>query len=1002
MGKKDIASFPKVVKSGKEEVGAIRGFLESIKPYKSGNFKVGEELVREYAPSLARQHLFTPSWVEDQVESTLKGRLEKLAGGKVLAHLPAGDVPFDSLDDLGKYVISETVEPEFFKSYLQKRFGLSLQVDKTSGKASVFQKGKKVIEAENFRSLVRENSELLDKIPSHLGPELTVTTEGTLRVRYIKKVLTGPYTEVLNELDRFSNYKPKTEFTPLFSSKKGSIQVHKVTKEIEVILPDIGYRSPARTVKEAKKLLTEGISNWENLKFISHSKGYRVTPWGEGFAFYSTEGGGKVTYGRTLAEAESVLDGVKIPSWAPELSGIDELDVAMNKGLMKGVTIPENMFKPTEFKVEPRVDGLPWNVVMSQFYRPPEPWLVRAVAEGGDPKILRYFRDIEKMRQFVRAAEGYSGDSIQKIFTERTALGKIGKKLMPKKQRVEVGAYLLQRRGQPELAAKLYENLSDWQKDVAKQIQDLAFGSSPETGAAVKFGITQGQWLEDYVPKIRKFYLENPNKSYSDGKSYRFLKDVFDGRQPPHDLDAFFKHARASDVINMAIEDDPLTMLLRYSAVGHREHYFGPIWREADEYIKKVGKGNKTSQQMAARFAVYQGQIMGMPEGLGEKMVQESLQGLFSKLGVKGRLGEDVVSKIISLNYLSFMGFRPWLPIRNSFQIWTTVAPRIGNDWTIAGLREVAEDSDGMIYDFLRQRGVMTGTLPLFGAEEMLGSAASPLGKKVQTVVHKGLQWYKNSDDFTRAVAWRGSYLRFMDSVDRLNRGVWKGLDPDIATKRFMEMSGAVQLHPDLKEKVKFFMKNNQVQEAATTFADWMTEQTLFSYRKGMSPIWAKGMVGKLFGMFGTYPAYYVENIRTALKYMPRGAKLGYMARFLGNSALLYYTFKEGLGINANNFQPWTPASFSGGPMYDLMNKALRSMDTRSYAGRQARAELLGLSTKDGKPSIRFFQSDVGRMMTGYQLRSMIDAMESFQEGEIYQGMLNLGSFPINPDWWED
>jgi hypothetical protein len=1005
--KDEIAVFPKVVKGVKEETEAISAFLDAIKPYKAGNVNIAEDLVKDYLPSLKRQHLFTPGWVEDQVKTTLKGDLEKTARG-IVVHLPeATPLTFDTMDEVGKYIISETIDPDYFKSYLKRKFGLSLHVEKETGKAEVYASGKKVVEAENFRSLVRENPAFLDKIPSSLGPDLTLTTDGTLRVRYVKGVLTGSYDNILRELSQFENYKPVSQFVQIESSKKGSIQVHKVTKEISVELPDIGYRSPARTIKEARHLLLTGAADWGNLEFISHSKGYRVVPFGEGYAFYSTAGDGKVTFTRTLAETESFLKNVnEIPSWAPELSGLDELDVASNKLLMEkyggGVSIPENMFKPTEFTTPLRTEKLPWNVVMGQFYRPPEPWLVRAVAEGGDPKLLEYFRQIEATRQFVKAQEGLTGDAIHKIFLQRTPEGKLGKKMMNRKERLEVGSYLLQKRANPTIAGKLYQKLSDWQKDVARQVHELGFGGTPEEGLALKFQLSQTNWLEDYAPKIRKYYLKNSKKSFSEGKAYRYLREVFDGKTPPQELDAFFRHARTSDVINMALEDDPLTMLLRYSAVGHRQHYLGPIYSEANKYIRKMKNLSGAQGQMAKRMSVYMGQIMGMPEGLGEEIVHDTLQGIFNKLGLKGKLGGDIVSKIISLQYLSFMGFRPWLPIRNSFQIWTTLAPRVGNDWVAQGLREVANDSDGMIYQFLRNRGVMTGSLPLFGAEEIMGSASGKAGRFVQNLTHKGLQWYKNSDDFTRAVAWRASYGRFMDSVERLNKGIWKNLDPDMATKRFMEMSGAVQLHPDLKEKVKFWLRNGQVQEAATTFADWMTEQTLFSYRKGMSPIWAKGIVGKLFGMFGTYPAYYVENIRTALKYMPRGAKLAYMGRFLGNSFLLYEAFKNAFGVNANNFLPWVPGSFSGGPMYDLMNKALKSMDIKSYAGRQARAELMGLTTKDGKPSWKFMQSDIGRTLTGYQLRSVIDAVEAFDDGDLYGGFLSLGSFPKNPDWFED
>ncbi len=155
----------------------------------------------------------------------------------------------------------------------------------------------------------------------------------------------------------------------------------------------------------------------------------------------------------------------------------------------------------------------------------------------------------------------------------------------------------------------------------------------------------------------------------------------------------------------------------------------------------------------------------------------------------------------------------------------------------------------------------------------------------------------------------------------------------------------------------------------------------------GMGPTAFRGVLGKLFGMMGHYPVYYIENIKRGLKYGSTASKIAYAGRFLANSTALYYAFKEGLGINAANFVWWVPGDFTGGPYYNLMNQTLAAMDFRSYKGRQARAELL---------------SEGPKWLTGFQWNSMVKAYRSFQEGNSLEGLYNLMSFPINPEWFNE
>jgi hypothetical protein len=194
--------------------------------------------------------------------------------------------------------------------------------------------------------------------------------------------------------------------------------------------------------------------------------------------------------------------------------------------------------------------------------------------------------------------------------------------------------------------------------------------------------------------------------------------------------------------------------------------------------------------------------------------------------------------------------------MRNMMQIWTTLPFRLqDNGWVRKALKEVAADKDGKIFNELRAKGIITTTLPLYGSE------AVDMGNTVAKITHAGLKMYKNSDDFTRAVAWVAATKKFDDALMRFNA-------KQISAEEFSRMSGIAQMEPQTLGKIQTLMNNGNIRGARDLYGHMMTEETMFPYRSGMSPLAFKGTIGKLFGMMGQYPAYYVDNIRRALKYM--------------------------------------------------------------------------------------------------------------------------------------
>jgi hypothetical protein len=499
------------------------------------------------------------------------------------------------------------------------------------------------------------------------------------------------------------------------------------------------------------------------------------------------------------------------------------------------------------------------------------------------------------------------------------------------------------------------------------------------------------------MPRVRKAWVEGAGKLMEKDVG-QLLSNAFEGRAPK-ELDAFFRHLRVSEVAGIAMEEDPLVLLEKYIRVGNRNTFLGPLWKEATDYIKA---NRKTIDPMElGRFELYRSQVMGVPQGYVEHLIKQAHQEIWTKLGgkyVNPKLGSDLVEMASSFTFLSALGFRPFLGVRNDLQIWTTLASRIENEWVGKAVNMLAKAS-GREYveealEALKRKGILASEVLTYSAGGLLEQDS--LMKKITS---RGLRFMHDSDEWSRTVAYWSARLRFDNAVEKLQKGTL-GAGPQTA-KLFDDLSGAFMMDDDLRRDIHQLIGQRQFKAAADTFAAKITEETMFPYRMAQSSLAFRGTIGKIFGRFGHYPLWYVENIRRGLMHGSMAQKLGFMTRFVGNSLAIYGMF-QAIGIQANDFLPWTPAFFGGGPMYNLGNKMLQAMDFRkgSYQGRQARGELFSMKLDEDAP-IPWPKGELfGRWLPTFVIGDILQGVKAWQEGDTYGGIMSIFGATMVPDRW--
>jgi hypothetical protein len=968
-----LLDIPKGKLSPTDEVIHIKNLttrLAELTPEGKG-IPVGEGFIRKYSESLVKQNLFTAEWMSHVVDMSNGNLVKKGAKWLIQSKVdPQAIQPFDSLEQVGEYLIRKNINIDMLKQSADMhgyRF-----VGNIKSEVFKLKKGNMVVASgKTLNELVDKVPKILPKIDSVMGPQLTIVKDtGILGVRFTKDSIAVSNQQTLMKfLDKFRKKSFGGSTFSLTGGSKGRIEFYRKSKQFEVVVGDIGERRVFNKVGEARKYLEEGWKEMNELTFSALKKGYRLD-YKVGKWFLYTDDGQKHIF-NTFEEMTVGLKKVPVPEWAPELTGLPE-------------EMMDSYVKPTQafFRVkEPDFgDGpLSYSILAKAgvMWAPPKSTLERMVKEGGNPAGLKIFNDIEAARTFVIGREGEFRKMILTIFDDGRG------KTIKKKVRKWIGQYV----EAPDDVArgKVIEDALKTDKvkfgrrelEAAEKLRTF-YGTTPDEGAFAYFGVPREKFIENYLPHIKAFYFENPKLAFTDGKIHEYLAQVFNNKVP-RELDAFFKHSRTSDLLDVALEKDPMEQLFRYTNIGLKEKYLGKLIEEA--------KTLKLDTVMRKRLNNYLAQIGGLPQGNAQEIIRSITPQILMRFGINPKLTNDITSWLMSLGYSASMGFRPWLPIRNMNQIWTTLAMRMqGNHWVKQALADVSGPKGEEIFNYLRKRGDIMSSLPLFGSE-VLDQADF-----LKNITYKSLLLYKNSDHFTRAIAFQAATLKFDDAFKRIK-------SIDLKPDEFAHMSGISQMDPVGRRQVMSMMNEGNMRGARDIYASSIVTETMFPYRSGMAPLAFSGTLGKMFGMMGHYSAYYVDNIRRSIKYMTPGEKLLAGSIMVGNSTALYGAFRA-IGVKADNFKPWEPALFSGGPSWEIMQDLLDATGG-GPEGKQSRAAFLGLSSKNGKVSFNPMDSTFFKWTVpgAFEWRNIQDAVELTNAGDSWGAFLTSMGAPYSDDW---
>jgi hypothetical protein len=749
-------------------------------------------------------------------------------------------------------------------------------------------------------------------------------------------------------------------------------------------MPEMALIKKFKSAAEANKFMKKAWTDFDNVSEVAHKKG---------LDFWFDRGKMKFSDGSSTLTAANDEEMLKIFREYPDSTGpreifeaydpetlppiervlqefdISELDGAADNTLKKAPDLSKNLSSRQELRA----------LIENMDY-----WVERTFGpkEINAPNLIRKYRSLNTSQSIAQHDITETEKVITAIFSDEKG------NIMPKARRRAIfyhgGAQTIE---EAEEAFASFGELSTSEKAALENLRKLLGTKNGNilTGLAGKFGVDSERFIFQYMPRI----MEYSSKNAAELSKLKNAQELFENAlknvndtTAPRKLGAFFKNLRASEVLSFDAVDDPFEAIMHYSRVGHRQLYMGQAWED----LYKELQDTHASSGMIHRFNRYREGLMGVRTTDGQKVAERIGAAFGSKLGISN--GKDLVNAYFSVNYLSNMGWRPWLAIRNTFQVWTTLAPRFGNYWTNEAIKHVADIGEDS-YEYLKKLNVVKGAPPV--VNEIL-DAEGFVGK----IVHKGLAMFQNSDDITRAVSYYVGELRFNDALMKMRSGVIKNVDD------FLKEAGVTKMDSDTLSEIRRLVQTNSdemIAAARTKFGSKISDDSMFMYTQAQAPTLYNGsFFGKLFGQYGTYAAGYRASIYRGLQYGSAGDKMAFVARFLGNQLALWGSFNA-LGIRANDFFPGAPALFGGGPQFEVATAILEATST-DYRGQQARAKLARYFSPITYTATSGVKGNYPEMAPGsLQYRYLKKAYEYLEQGDTWRAFLSLTTTPtVDPE----
>jgi len=523
----------------------------------------------------------------------------------------------------------------------------------------------------------------------------------------------------------------------------------------------------------------------------------------------------------------------------------------------------------------------------------------------------------------------------------------------------------------------------------AEVIQDLRnlLGNKTDTGMTgfhAKFEVPYDKWQYEYMPRLVDAVSAN-NGTIDKLRRARSSEEVFTSLRADsaNDLslkpvELSFELSRKSELTDAMYDRNAISTILRYGEMGLRKFWLDIPRRELNNVTKILGSAGKLNPQLETLLTRFSEVITGRRgESGSERVFKDIGRGAYRAFGnmmaqvakVPGighsidpeyykslefqERGSKLADNFLALSYTTFLGFRPFAALRNTFQVDSLFAPMFGHAPTNKAVQWYLNASKAEIEPLVKR---LVGSDTLTGVHSFFDVEGA--GSVINRVNDKALYLFKNADDLTRFIGYTAASNRFTDAISKLGKGVF-GTD-DAGKKAFIKYSKLSMFQnyePALVDNIwnqvtkpealaaarrikpgTLFDDSLELRDPMHQFSKAAVDLTMFNYSAWNKPmVVTSGGIGRLFGQLGGYTAGYRNYMMQAFRNLDKSEFASFATNFVLTNVALYTAFK-GAGIRTNDFTPILPGFIGVGPMYEAMTEGILGMtggDLSSSAARK-------------------------------------------------------------------
>ena len=937
----------------------------------------------------------TPSWINQQAQRFFgeQAVIQRLSNGEYLIRSPQiGELRFASETSFAEELFRRGVAAgdlsgtffEYMQTHLKQNFGMNLKTLTKDGQEILSLRDAKgnLLQFADIDELVSAKPFLAPKLPIDMAPYAIVDVTNRT-VRWSGNAFIGGVNDAIAELSKYdARVGKRTQTLVRRLTGQSDILFDKVDRTFELRVPELNWTYTSKSAKELADAMADGVRNTTLLNYVSAQKGAQAVWTNNGWMIRTLDG--KIQTAANLDEYAKVLrelpanpvNGRDLLDLGPEINemierefreqlsdlrvgshsfALDEIDTIINDNMTRGLK-PRSAAGKTLDTV--------WGLRNENSRK--------LLTEAADLETLRRFNSFETTNVFYNSQRMRAAERANQIWKDVPA--KERPKLLPlfehSPERWDEVWANLQGPGAPPLPQRF--------RDVLEKSRRFYDELSTE------FGIDVYKFHTNYLPRIRKFAMENVDQLKKglgiEHADNQFILNKLRQQFGEVDMKFFAENMRTKEFFDFVSQTDPLEVMNAYIRQGYRNKFLVPAYNEVVSSLK-----NSPNLKLNDLQAVqdYLEDAMGWHrfDAVGAS-IDEFWTATRKKLESMGRLGKPSPEELVDeksfvqgvkeLTVAATMSFRPGLAFRNAHQIYTVGSMLLPIDSIQKGaqitgrlLREKPEQ--------LMRRMIDSGIIQ--GDMTMLGAATDKPKGIVQWFNRLGMSPYMNSDALNRMSIYNGVESLWDQALSNKARlGASMSMDD---LRRFVNTDA---LPPGRAVEVWDAFRTQGPQAAKHIHGRHAVEMTNFSYTPATNPKFAQGStLGRLFGTFMHYPIAYTSILRQTLQYQ----KGPVLAATLGRAAagtLAIAGAHQMMGLDPSNYTPWGQAVGAGGPHFRLMLTAMDALNTRGYQGAQARSQLLRDATSLFMPGASV-------------VRNLNQAMDLADKGDTYGAMLKVAGF---------